>query len=101
MTRIIITPEYLVKTFAKHPLHLFLYILAPFAAETVERANECFDWSIQDFKSGPDQPGKQGAIEVMEHLKSAYGKLTELERARLRKGLPLAIAEHLKTRNSV
>jgi hypothetical protein len=94
--RVIIAPEYLVKLFRKHRnVDIFIGSLCGFCVGEAECVKYYLD-RIEEAKAMPDQPGKQGAIEVWEHLLAAYRKMSVFERSRLRRELPKAMAEEIK-----
>lgn len=81
--RIPITFKNFTNTFKNLDLQIRLHIFSLFALSEDETL-QGIDSFIARLKACEDQPGKQGAIEAYEHLKSGYLKMTEGERAFLR-----------------
>lgn len=94
--RVIITARYLAETFSHLGAELLILTLSPFCANDFEKAIKYFDARIKEVEEMPAKPGKQGTIEAWQHLKSAYEKMSPVERKRVADELPNEIAKVLK-----
>lgn len=93
--RTIITAELLIDKFGSFLLDepmMFFYIVTPFMLPP-EHAETYFARRMADLLEGPDEPGKEGAIQAVRHLYKAYEKMSVFEREAVRKDLPNKIAQ--------
>ncbi len=86
--RIIITPEYLAKKIAELPAPTRAFVILPFIEKSDAAAFNAIDDIIDLLKKTPGgETGRSMAISAMEDLRSALSKLSDTEKASLRKSL--------------
>jgi hypothetical protein len=90
--RTIITAQLLIEKFSHLEPRMMIFILGGFFKENDPAY---FDERLEELDSYPDDPGKDGLKEIWEHLRSAYLKMSTMERKRVARDLIFAIAEHL------